>query len=271
MKFGVDRGGLAMNRPILRRRKERSALEHVAAFARGQLFQAVDELLESFVGPLPPSTAPARRSAESREGFESQHQRFCDIAEALTQWHSIDAFLADDGLPKPLPRTGKRSLTSLSQGVVTSKATAKRLVSDLLQFGVVEASSGMYLPARRSAVLGRANALSLAYATIAATRLLRTISHNVSTDTSPLFERQVVDVAIRATDLPMYLRFVEQQAQYLIDATDDWLSRRGIGSESVQDRVKVGVGAFVWADVLTQSVERRPSRSRRKIQSHKLR
>jgi hypothetical protein len=241
---------------------KRAALERVALFARDQLIHAVNDLLANFVGAETIKCAREGNAALTREGFDSAYKRFRDIAEALMQWHSNDDFVSADGLPRPMPMVGKRSLTALAQLVAFSSERSKALVSDLLEFGLVEEANGLFRPSRRSAVLGKANVLNLAYATITATRLLRTISHNVSSSLPPLFERQVSEVMIAAADLPLYLRFVEQQSQYLIDSVDDWLSRRRVASATRRNGIKVGIGAFAWADQAARpdTKSRRPKR-----------
>lgn len=238
-----------MNRTSRRQLDDQVSLERLAVSARRQLIQAVNSFLRSFVDAKTLAATMGSDEASSRRKFDSENQRFCDVANALTLWHSSDAFLAVNGSPAPLPMSGKRSLHSLAKEVASSPANARRLVSDLVQFGLLDKSDDMYRPARRSAIVGKANALNLAYATITATRLLRTISHNLTVGSPRLYERQVSEVTIRAEDLPMYLRFIEEQAQYLIDSADDWLSRRRVGKSTRSGRVKVGMGAFAWADL----------------------
>jgi hypothetical protein len=228
---------------------ERASLERIALFAREQLIHAINDLLVNFIGAAALKQAVEREAPPTREGFESANRRFRDVAEALMLWHSDDDYVSADGLPRPMPTAGKRSLTTLAKRVVDSTEGSRALVSDLLEFGLVEEIHGLFRPPRRSAVLGKANVLNLAYATITATRLLRTISHNVSSGSPPLYERQVSEVTISATDLPLYLRFVEQQAQYLIDSVDDWLLRRRVSGATRRDKIKVGIGAFAWADL----------------------
>lgn len=258
-----------MNRTSRRQPDEHAALERLAVSARRQLIQAVDGFLRSFVGAklLPANMSAAE--AVSQKQFNAENQRFCDVAEALMLWHSSDAFLGQNGSPAPLSISGKRSLHELAQQIVASPAKAKRLVSDLVQFGLVDESEGMYLPARRSAVVGKANALNLAYGTITATRLLRTISHNVTKGSPKLYERQVSEVTIRTEDLPMYLRFIEEQAQYLIDSADDWLSRRRVGKNARSAGIKVGMGAFAWADLPSSRAAKPRSRATRGSRSPK--
>jgi hypothetical protein len=239
-----------------------AALERVAVFARDQLTQAINELLARFIDAKPRTQSWNAGASVSRKRFDFQYKRFCNIAEALMQWHSNDLFLARDGSPRPLPRVGKLSLTSLARNVAHSAAEQKILVSDLVACALAEQEAGTYVPTQRSAVLGKANALSLAYAAITVTRLLRTISHNVMTGSPPLYERQVSEITISAADLPVYLRFVEQQAQYLVDSVDDWLARRRVAGTARKRGIRVGLGAFAWAEFAASSSAKRRPRAR---------
>jgi hypothetical protein len=255
-----------MNRISRRKHDKREPMERIASIARSQLIKAVDELIESFAGVEALGRARRSKTNSTDEGLEVELRRFQNLAEVLTQWHWNDAYLTSDGSPRPLPQDGMLSLMALARQVAETTPAAQALVSDLLELGFVEESAGGYRPAQRSAVLGKANGLNLAHAAVAATRLLRTIRHNVTGRSPRLYERQVSDVTIRAADLPIYLRFVEEQAQYLIDSADDWLARRQIGRAIKGDRIKVGIGAFVWADPAPgKSASRglRPVRERR--------
>lgn len=245
--------------------RDRVALERVASFARRQLIQAIDEMLASFVDVQALTGASDRSGKITGKRLESEHKRFCNIADALMQWHTNEKYLAMDGSPRALPVAGRSSLTTLTRYVVGSPRKAKRLVSDLMRFGLLEKVGNSYRPAGRSAVLGRANALNLAYSTLTTKRLLRTISHNVSAGRPPLFERQVSEVSIRNEDLPLYLRFIEQQAQSLIDSADDWLSRRQVHGASPKSSTKVGIGAFAWADLPLKIATPRHRRARRTV------
>ena len=245
---------------------ERAALKRIALYARSQLINAVDELLANFIGDATLRHTRGSYLPLPRERFDTAHRRFQEIAEVLMQWYSNDEFLTSDGSPRPLPKAGKRSLTDLIKRVVGSTAESKSVLSDLLGFGLVEEVDGLYRPPRRTAILGKANVLNLTYATVTAIRLLRTISHNVASGSPPLFERQVTDVTISTADLPLFLRFVEQQAQYLIDSVDDWLSGRRVKSPMQKDGIKVGIGAFAWADLPAKNARRaRPKPSKRQV------
>lgn len=234
------------------------ALDRVAKFSRSQLIGAIDEMLGHFNQPRARGPRSRGSGEAERIALALEHQRLCSIAELLMEWHSNDAYLTPDGSPRPLPASGKRSLITLARRVTDSPARARQLASDLLAFDLVHRGDKLYLPAQRSAVLGKANPLNLAYATIAVTRLLQTISHNVANRFPRLYERQVSDATIAVKDLPIFLRFVEQQAQYAIDSTDDWLARRKFQKKSAKGSVRVGFGAFAWADLAHQVLKSLP-------------
>ena len=71
-------------------------------------------------------------------------------------------------------------------------------------------------------------------------------NHNFSGATPIRYERQVSEVRIKRADLPLFLRFAEEQGQYLIDAVDDWLERRAAPNDGNNDYISVGLGAYSW-------------------------
>jgi hypothetical protein len=233
-----------------------SAPRHLAALARTHLVNAVDKLLKTFGEDFVPSSAASKPLGADERDLRAAYLRLQNVAEALRLWHSSDEFLDQDGMPKTLARTGPQSLLTLSRCVVRQRRAAIELSSDLINLEFVEPRSGGFAPAGRSAVIGTTNTLALAYATIAISRMTRTMAHNFSGGTPPRYERQVSDVSIRAADLPVFLRFVEQQGQYLIDAVDDWLAKRKLQGGRGQRRVSVGVGTFAWADTISDSAKR---------------
>lgn len=220
-----------------------------ALAARDQISEAVDTLLSSFVGEV------AIRSAQNgllgvTEGELPEHyNRLREAARAITLWHADEAYLTPHGDPRPLRENGAVSLASLAKRVASSTRTSKQIVRDLVDLGiVVKTPGGFHKPAIRSAVVNGPSALILAHATAAILRLVGTVSHNISGKHPRRFERHVDEVRIRSSDLPVFLRFVEEQGQYLIDSVDDWLSRREIKGRQQAGEVTVGIGAFAWAD-----------------------
>ncbi len=238
-----------MKRSVEQMTERQPSLAEAADYARDQLVGEIDALISRFAGKKTSHTSRPLGSGRTRGNFDFHYKRFHAVAEALTLWHEDEAFLSVDGTPRPLARAGRRSLETLAKRVAVTPTGTRRLVSDLIHYGLVKSPRDKFVPAGRSAVIGSANALNLAYATAAVTRLIQTIGHNISDGTSPLYERQLSEATIRAGDLPIYLRFVEQQAQYLIDAVDDWLSKRRIAGRSREHKVKVGIGAFAWTGV----------------------
>jgi hypothetical protein len=209
---------------------------------------AVDDLLAEFVGAKPIKRAKENPRLQSDFDLSDHYIRLRDAAQALMCWHADELYLTKDGAPKPLPARGSTSLTSLASKVAANAQGTARLVNDLIDLGFVAKSGALFLPAMRSAVINGPSALILAHATAAILRLIGTVEHNVSGRSPPRYERHVADVRIRASDLPVFLRFVEEQGQYLIDSVDDWLSKREIKGRPSAREVTVGLGAFAWVD-----------------------
>jgi len=222
-------------------------MENFARLARAHLIASLDQLLVEFADDASASPDTRRRPNQLDVELVRTYERLKRASQALTIWHSHDDFLGPDGTPKALPMAGRVSLRSLAQRVTGRNGDVNSLTSDLESLGLIQKRTGGYIPARRSAVVAHRDRVSLAYATNAIARLISTIAHNYSRPAMPRFERQVADAQIPLGDLPPFLRFVEQQGQYLIDAVDDWLHTRQVKSGTRGDCVSVGIGAFAWA------------------------
>jgi len=232
-----------------------SARMDLTALARTHLIGAVDTLLKTFAEGTAPKSSFGRPGSPEQADLRSTYLRLRNVAEALMLWHSSNDFVNDDGMPKTLSRTGPKSLWTLALRVARKRRAAMKLLSDLIELELVESRPGGLVPSKRSAVIGTSNALALAYATIAVSRMTGTMAYNFSGGSPPRYERQVSDVSIRATDLPVFLRFVEQQGQYLIDAVDDWLAKREFHGSRGKRSVSVGIGAFAWVDTYSGDVK----------------
>jgi hypothetical protein len=230
-----------------------------ARLARSHLTGSLDRLLIGFTDESRVGARGTRTRNADENDLLRLYYRLRSAAEALAIWHSSDDFLGPDGAPKPLSRSGPRSLTSLARRVDQRSRTVNQIVTDLERMQLVEKVSSGYIPARRSAVVELPNSVSLAYATKSISRLIDTLTHNYSRPAMPRFERQVAEVSVREVDLPLFLRFVEQQGQYLIDAVDDWLSKRRVASSPRGRSVSVGMGAFAWVDKTQRGSGARPT------------
>jgi hypothetical protein len=189
--------------------------------------------------------ARRRRNQMPTGDLEKHYSRISNVAEALMLWHTNRDFVTSAGEPKRLPISGRCSLTSLSSRVTGRTNEAKLLVRDLADLASPGKKGSHYIPSRRSAIQTSSSGANLAYGTLAICRLIETITSNLSGRSPPLFERQVSNIRIHPNDVPMFLRFVQEQGQYLIDSIDDWLLRR---SSSERDAISVGIGAFAWID-----------------------
>ena len=224
------------------------SVQAISLAARQDVLRSFDALIAKFIGEDAVRDAQQIQSSAEQGDLHQSYARLRDSAQALNRWHSDESFLTADGTPRPLRQRGKISLTSLADLVSATGEDSKRLVDDLINLGFVTKSGVFFLPAMRSAVVGQPSALILAHATAAITRLIGTVTHNISGELPARYERHVADVRIRSTDLPVFLRFVEQQSQYLIDSVDDWLSKREIKGTIREKEVSVGIGSFAWAE-----------------------
>ncbi len=215
--------------------------------ARMKLMRSVDLLISNFEPDAPVHQEPVVDPTHTRL-LDRQYQRLSDTAATLNRWHNDSNYLTPTGSPKSVPRVGKVSMTSLALDALGDAVRADQTAADLIEFGLVKKIRDKYAPDKRSAVVGKRSPLILAHATSAVARYIDTVTHNVSGQRPARYERQVADVMIPAKELPQFLRFVEQQGQYFIDAIDDWLSSRMVDSQANGESVSVGVGAFAYAE-----------------------
>ncbi len=226
------------------RKRKGPPLRDVVPLARAHLVASLDALL----GVFSRAGAGPRALLTKERTTAGSYERLRNVAEALKVWHTSDEFLTSEGIPKVLGREGPISLSSLAKAVTTRRNALAALKSDLERLNRLHRRSQSFSPKNRSAVLRSADSMSLAYSTVAISRLIGTIAYNFSGPDLPRYERQVSDVDILASDLPIFQRFVAQQGQYFIDAVDDWLAKRAATPAGKGIRVSVGVGAFAWVD-----------------------
>jgi hypothetical protein len=235
--------------------------------ARMRLMRSVDFLIAHFESEKDDDRDLRVEPTQSKL-LDRQYQRLCDSAAALNRWHADASYLTEAGAPKPISKLGKLSLVSLALEALGDSDRAQQTASDLIEFGMVRKVREKYVPDRRSAVLDRRSPLILAHATSAVTRYIDTVAHNVSGKKPSRYERHVADAQIALKDLPQFLRFVEQQGQYFIDAIDDWLSTRSAAIKPSDETTTVGIGAFAFAEAprkikaAQSSASARPRRSR---------
>ncbi len=231
----------------------RAAMTSKRLSTRAQLTNSIDELLATFTTRAGKGAKPMNRPIARSPALQSSYRRIRNAAQALMRWHSSDDYLELDGSPSALPLRGRQSLTTLALQIAPDENDARMLLADLRTFGLIKKRHAGFVPRHRSAVVGEPNDVALTYATIAISRLINTIAHNYSQKGSPRFERQLSEVRIRKSDIPLFLRFVSEQGQYFIDAVDDWLAARQHRASSSDQGVSVGLGAFAWIDDVSRA------------------
>ena len=235
-----------MNRRKAKPQKLTSRTTKFARIARIGMHGAVDALI-ALLDDKPTGKRRTRETPALDNAVTTvMYMRMRHAADALMVWHTSDKFLTAKGLPRPLTLNGDQSLHALAKTVAKESQVAIEVRNDLVALALVDNTEGGYLPSKRSAILGKSNPLSLAYASISISRLIQTMIHNFSGQKPRRFERQVAEAEIRASDLPAFLRFADEQGQYLIDAIDDWLLPRKAAATTEDASVSVGLSTFAW-------------------------
>src|SRR5438128_2035352 len=80
-----------------------NSLRSVSRISRRHLSFSVDRLLEAFARNVKSRRALQSVDIRTAHDLRGLYERLENVAEALRIWHSTDAFLAENGSPKPLP------------------------------------------------------------------------------------------------------------------------------------------------------------------------
>ena len=80
--------------------------------------------------------------------------------------------------------------------------------------------------------------------------LLETIDTNLSrdADTKPLFQRVVFNNRVDAKMAPLFRRMTNEQGQQFLEMLDDWLATHELPEGQAGDRVRLGVGVYLFQD-----------------------
>ncbi len=171
----------------------------------------------------------------------------------LRAWHRYPRYLDSSARPIPLrPEGPSPSLASLissqSKKAIPADVTRAMINSRLLR----PDRRGMYLPAKDSATIDLLDPLSVDHIAKTVMRLVETASKNVSKSKNKLslIERYAHVPDLSSSEARAFAVFSKQQGQACLDAIEDWLETRQVGSvpsASVKSRsVNAGVHIFAY-------------------------
>ena len=171
------------------------------------------------------------------------------LGSILRSWHKDSEYLTFDGLPRPLPRRGKRSLRDLvSQFYPTSKfyEVFRRLVDTKL---IQQHRGDLWLPSGRTARIPQLSHETIEHLAEGVARYVETVTRNVTAknERDVLFERSCKVTRLPKRDLLAFREYVDQQALSFLTSVDDWLEGKNLRSTRPRSPVcTAGVYTFAY-------------------------
>jgi hypothetical protein len=186
----------------------------------------------------------------------------------LRAWHRFPRYLDDSARPIPLKVDGPDpSLSSLISSQ-SKKANPADVIKSMINASLLRPYKlGRYLPAKDSATIESLDPLSVDHIAKTVMRLVETASRNVtkSKNKLSLIERYAHVPDLTEAEAKAFAGFSRQQGQACLDAIEDWLETRQVGSMSRGSRQSKGVNAGVHIFAYlggTGVVKRKPTRAK---------
>ena len=205
-----------------------------------ELRQLIDECLELADG-------------DSGFGVEQQGLDIHRLGSVLRTWHKEARYLSNDGLPLPLPLSGRAGLRGLIK-TYYSKSKVDVVFETLKRAGLIKKYARSYwLPTEGHARISANSQETLDHVSEGVSRFLQTVLNNVNSRSkaSLLFEQSCKVRRLPTSKAPAFKVFVRQQAIAFLTAVDDWLEARVEGANRKHGRSKTcaaGVFTFAYLD-----------------------
>ena len=165
----------------------------------------------------------------------------------LAAWHQDPEFLRPDGKPLLLPAEGGvASFAALLRRCGASDVRSATLLKELRSAGAIrdsadgrlEALQRAYIPHKMDEQLIRLWGTVISdIATTYVHNLTRTPSHPAR------FERAAANSRIRASALPEFRQFLNQEGQAFLERVDDWLAKHEAAQDDVEG-IRIGAGVY---------------------------
>lgn len=175
---------------------------------------------------------------------------FYSIASVLRAWHRETKYLSKDGFPRPLNLNGKGGFRPLaSRFYPTDKFD--ELFASLKRAGLIRRTPrGQWVPGGKHAILPYLSSEMLDHIADGVARFVETVTQNVLFEDKErsLFERASKVRKFPASKLPLFRKFVAQQATAFLVTVDEWAEAHAEAAAKSRER-KCAVGAFTFAFV----------------------
>ncbi len=192
-------------------------------------------------------TEPEPDAAETSE-------RYNRAARVLGGWLRDPNFHDEAGAPRPLSTDGVGDFPQLAR-LYSGDMPARAILDELLRVGAVRRlEDGRIEPVARGYLPVGSSIDKLQILGTDVADLIETIDHNLNEGaTDPRFQRKVMYLRIRASDLPAFRRSSTAKAQALLEQLDRWLAEHDVDApdeNAALPHARVGVGIYYFEDRL---------------------
>jgi len=168
----------------------------------------------------------------------------------LTGWFTDDEYVDADGQPRPLVAEGPNaSFEALCKSYVSDVAP-QTMLKELKHVGaVVEDTDGRLVAKMRTYMPRQLDAAQILSSGSVLQDLGKTVAYNLYRDEHdmPKFERRASNMRVRASAVPAFQAFLDEEGQAFLERVDAWLTANEAEEDSNEATVRLGLGAY-WIE-----------------------
>jgi hypothetical protein len=168
----------------------------------------------------------------------------------LTGWFTDEKYADDDGNPRPLDAEGAdASFETLCKRYVSDVAP-QTMLKELKHVGaVVENGDGRLVAKMRTYMPRQLDETQILSSGSVLQDLGKTVAYNLyrEADDMPKFERRASNMRVRASAVPAFQAYLEEEGQAFLERVDAWLSANEAEEDSNEATVRLGLGAY-WIE-----------------------
>jgi hypothetical protein len=168
----------------------------------------------------------------------------------LTAWFTDEDYVDGDGNPRPLQSDGADgSFETLCKRYVSDVAP-QTMLKELRHVGaVVENGDGRLVAKMRTYMPRQLDEAQILSSGSVLQDLGKTVAYNLYREEHdmPKFERRASNMRVRASAVPAFQAYLDEEGQAFLERVDAWLSANEAEEDSNEDTVRLGLGAY-WIE-----------------------
>ena len=229
----------AMDFPVSDRRMSQSRIAIVTGLSRKEVARVITD--------------------EGKDHSEEDESKFNRVIRVLAAWHMDSEFTGPYGIPLELEfenDSGKPSFQTLVRKY-SGDMPARAMLDELLRVEIVhqDSTTGLLKVLGRTYIPEKLSLESIDHLAKVVSHLAETLDNNLKLDETQkgLFERTVeTDRPVVWPDVWTFDEYVRDRCPQLLEEFDAWLlSRSKLERAQSEDRVKVGLGMYIFVEQVT--------------------